>query len=69
MVFKWNPNNNRMFHYASMMMWLLLSCLIAKLFGSLQIPIFLVLQIILLGGFISEVIDIQQGLKGNIFIK
>lgn len=64
MVFKWNPNNNRMFHYASMMMWLLLSCLIAKLFGSLQIPIFLVLQIILLGGFISEVIDIQQGLKG-----
>lgn len=63
LVSMWKPENNKKFHYASMMVWLVLSLFIAKQFGAFQIPIFILLQGILLGGLVFEIMDIQEQLR------
>ncbi|XP_066249575.1 transmembrane protein 245 [Euwallacea similis] len=54
--FFWNQDNNVKFHYASTIVWLLGSCGLSSQF-SFQMPVFILLQIIFFGGFISEVYD------------
>lgn len=61
MVCLWSPRNNRKFHYASIGIWLLLSCCLANQFGvSFRTPIFLTVQIIFLSGFAYEIYDIHE---------
>lgn len=54
----WNQENNVKFHYASTAIWLLASCTFASFFHTFQMPIFILLQIIFFGGFISEVYQV-----------
>nr|CAI5827243.1 unnamed protein product [Callosobruchus analis] len=58
--FIWVPENNTKFHYASILIWLLCSCSVARLFGSFQLPVFILLQGIFFGGFLSEVYEIHH---------
>nr|CAH7737375.1 unnamed protein product [Callosobruchus chinensis] len=58
--FIWMPENNTKFHYASILIWLLCSCSVARLFGSFQLPVFILLQGIFFGGFLSEVYEIHH---------
>ncbi|RZC33168.1 transmembrane protein 245 [Asbolus verrucosus] len=61
----WKPENNTKFHYASIGIWLLLSCSLAHQFDSFQMPIFIALQVIFFGGFVSEVYDIHNELNAE----
>ncbi|VEN49353.1 unnamed protein product [Callosobruchus maculatus] len=58
--FIWMPENNTKFHYASILIWLLCSCSVARLFWSFQLPVFILLQGIFFGGFLSEVYEIHH---------
>lgn len=61
MIVLWSPKNNKKFHYASICIWLLLSCFLAHQFGAaFQTPIFIAVQIIFLAGFAYEVYDIHE---------
>ncbi|XP_050296615.1 transmembrane protein 245-like isoform X2 [Anthonomus grandis grandis] len=53
----WTQENNVHFHYASTVVWLLGSCCLSSQFGSIQMPVFIILQIVFFGGFISEVYE------------
>ncbi|KAK5647698.1 hypothetical protein RI129_002590 [Pyrocoelia pectoralis] len=59
MIFLWNPKNNMKFHIAAIIIWLLLSCFLVHQFGALQTPIFIIVQVIFLAGFIYEIYEIQ----------
>ncbi|KAI4468773.1 transmembrane protein [Holotrichia oblita] len=59
-VFLWSPENNFRFHCASTLVWFLLACYLANLCGSLKIVIFVILQLLFLGGFFLELYYIQQ---------
>ncbi|KAB0804545.1 hypothetical protein PPYR_01515 [Photinus pyralis] len=59
MFFLWNPKNNIKFHIAAIGIWLLLSCFLVHQFGALQTPVFIVMQIVFLAGFVYEVYEIQ----------
>ncbi|EFA06639.1 transmembrane protein 245 [Tribolium castaneum] len=61
----WKPENNTRFHYASIGIWLLLSCCLAHLFGSFQMAAFIFLQVVFFGGFVSEVYDIHNELNAE----
>uniref|UniRef100_A0AAR5Q941 Transmembrane protein 245 n=1 Tax=Dendroctonus ponderosae TaxID=77166 RepID=A0AAR5Q941_DENPD len=56
-VLFWSPENNVHFHYASTAVWLWGSCGLSSIFPSFQMPIFIGLQIVFFGGFISEVYE------------
>lgn len=58
--FLWQPENNTKFHYVSIAIWLYCSCCVAGLFGRIQMPIFILLQFVFFGGFLSEVYEIYQ---------
>lgn len=58
-IFLWNPKNNIRFHIAAIGIWLLLSCFLVHQFGALQTPVFIVVQIVFLAGFVYEVHEIQ----------
>lgn len=70
MALMWTPQNNKKFHYVSIGIWLLLSCCCANQFGSLRIVVFIIMQLILLGGFIYEVHSLQEqiNLEGGFII-
>lgn len=59
----WTPQNNKKFHWISIGVWLLLSCCFAHQFGSFRIIIFVLLQLIYLGGFFSEVRNLQKNMN------
>ncbi|KAF7279665.1 hypothetical protein GWI33_006830 [Rhynchophorus ferrugineus] len=59
----WKQENNVLFHYASTAVWLLASCSFAGLFNSFQMPVFIVLQVIFFGGFISEVYEVYYNMN------
>lgn len=59
----WSPENNVQFHYASTVIWLLCSCCLSGLFYRFQMPVFIVLQIIFFGGFISEVYEAYSNMN------
>ncbi|XP_044263709.1 transmembrane protein 245 [Tribolium madens] len=61
----WKPENNTRFHYASIVIWLFLSCCLAHLFGSFQMAAFIFLQVVFFGGFVSEVYDIYSELNAE----
>ncbi|XP_023013732.2 transmembrane protein 245 [Leptinotarsa decemlineata] len=56
----WKPENNLKFHYTSILVWLMCSSCIAQQFGSLQVQVFVFLQVIIFGGFVSEVYTIYK---------
>lgn len=70
MVFFWKPQNNVKFHALSILVWLLLSCYLAQQFGTLKIAVFTLLMLIIIGGFIFEVMDIHEELHetGNLYL-
>lgn len=53
-MFFWRPENNAKFHLASLTIWLLASCYLARQFGSFQLPLFVLLQVVLLAGLVYE---------------
>ncbi|CAH1105803.1 unnamed protein product [Psylliodes chrysocephalus] len=61
----WKPENNTKFHYASIIIWLLCSSCLAKQFGYLQVPIFILSQMIFFGGFVSEVYEFYNNMKNS----
>ncbi|KAJ8945745.1 hypothetical protein NQ318_012067 [Aromia moschata] len=61
----WKPENNTKFHYASIAIWLVCSCCLARQFGYVQLPVFIVLQIIFFGGFVSEVYEIHEAMNSS----
>lgn len=61
----WRPDNNKKFHYSSIVMWIFGSSCLAKQFGYYQLPIFILLQIVIFGGFISEVYEHYKTMKEN----
>lgn len=67
MFFLWSQENNVQFHYASTAVWLLGSCYLSSQFTSLQMPVFIILQIVFFGGFISEVYEayLNMNAAGN----
>lgn len=65
MAVMWTPANNKQFHYASIAVWLLLSCCLAHQFGSFQVLVFAIIQIIFFAGFTSEIFAIQEEMNGS----
>lgn len=67
MFLLWKPTNNAKFHVASICIWIIISGFLANNMGSLRIPVFIILQLLLLGGFISEIYRIKEDiiLAGN----
>lgn len=65
MAVMWTPKNNKWFHYASIGMWLLLSCLLAQQFGPLKMIVFIILQLVLVAGFSYEVRNFQDELLAS----
>lgn len=59
----WRHENNVQFHYASTVVWLIGSCCLASQFSTLQMPIFIILQIVFFGGFISEVYEVYSNMN------
>ncbi|CAG9764914.1 unnamed protein product [Ceutorhynchus assimilis] len=59
----WSQDNNVYFHYASTVVWLFGSGCLSSQFSSFQMPIFLILQIIFFGGFISEVYEAYSNMN------
>ncbi|KAK9746388.1 hypothetical protein QE152_g6196 [Popillia japonica] len=58
--FLWSPKSNFKFHCASTLVWFLVACYLANLCGSLKIVVFIILQLLFLGGFFLELYYIQQ---------
>lgn len=56
----WTPKNNTKFHLASSVLWTLLSCFVAHLFGSFQILAFISMQLIFAAGFVLEVYELKN---------
>lgn len=61
----WKPENNTKFHYASIGVWLMLSLCVSHQIGVFQVAIFIALQIIFFGGFMSEVFNIYKTLNSE----
>ncbi|KAL1501630.1 hypothetical protein ABEB36_006926 [Hypothenemus hampei] len=61
----WTPENNNRFHYASTAIWLLGSCCLSSQFNSFQMPIFITLQVIFFGGFLSEVYEVYTNMNST----
>ncbi|XP_060526969.1 transmembrane protein 245 [Cylas formicarius] len=64
-VFVWKPENNIIFHYTSLVVWFLVMCSFARAFGSFQMPIFILLQVVFFGGFISEIYEVYTYMNGT----
>ncbi|XP_057672498.1 transmembrane protein 245 [Diorhabda carinulata] len=59
----WRCDNNKKFHYSSIVIWIFGSSCLAKQFGYYQLPVFILLQIVIFGGFISEVYEHYKTMK------
>ncbi|XP_033228486.1 transmembrane protein 245 [Belonocnema kinseyi] len=63
----WRPENSLQFHLSACVIWLLVSLYISNILGTYPVIIFCTLQILLVVGFIYEVLAIleRQELEGN----
>lgn len=64
-AFCWKPALSNHFHYAAIIMWFLFSCCIANLSGTFQVSIFLFLQFVFIGGFVSEILHVHNALRDS----
>lgn len=65
MFLLWKPQNNLKFHFASVLMWVFFSCYIAHQFGSFHLPVFIVLLLVIFGGFVFEIMDVHDELNAT----
>ncbi|CAH2983459.1 unnamed protein product [Chilo suppressalis] len=56
----WTPQRAGFFRFTSQLLWLVITCFIASLTGSLQVYTFVFLQIICVIGFALEIIDVHK---------
>lgn len=59
----WTPENNRVFHFAAIGVWLIVCLTIANQFGSYALPVFAAFQVVIMGGFFSEIYNIYEEKK------
>lgn len=63
MLLLWGPENNIKFHIASTVIWLIFCCFLSHQFGSFQIAVFMLLLLVIIGGFVYEIYSIQEDLS------
>lgn len=59
----WTPENNQAFHFAAIGVWLIICLTIANQFGTYALPVFAIFQVIIMGGFFSEIYEIYEKKK------
>ncbi|KAL3286204.1 hypothetical protein HHI36_000715 [Cryptolaemus montrouzieri] len=62
----WTPENNHAFHYSSVGVWLMICLTFANQFGSFGLPVFVVLQFIIIGGFFLKYIVSMRGKRKKV---